>query len=492
MVPVGLMYLSAYLKEKLGEQVEIKIISTLVDLDSPGNLKEVLHQFSPHLVGIRSVIFYTGMVRHILDLSQQVVPEALRVVGGPNITVDLDFIPPGAADILVRGEGEITFYEIVRHLAQYGKNHLLRHLSTIKGIIYRDAGQFIPTGERELLTDLDQLPIPDYSLIDFGKYSGYLNFGYNRRPMAALFTSRGCPYHCIYCHRIFGKNFRGRSAANVYQEICFLKKEYRINDFCIVDDNFNVDKKRMEELAQRIIGSGLKINLYFPNGLRGDILSKRLFDQLVEAGMIYISFSLETASPRLQKQIKKNINIEKLKEIVEYSSERNIITNLAVMVGFPSETIEEARHSLEYLAQFKRVVLPYYFSVKYYPGTELFQEAEHYGIHIDKNILISPYHGYQFQETPHISPRDFEELNRWYLKNIFLDPERLRNTVNILSQHFTREEINDMFSLFFRKPITDIEADVINKHRRVSASHNHIRTKEEHDHEERKPYCAAR
>ena len=464
MVPVGLAYLSAYLKERMGDRVETRIVSTLVDLEKPEDIKDVLRQFSPHVVGIRWVVFYTAVVEHLLELSRQIAPRALRVLGGPQVTGEPDSVLPETADVFVRGEGEGAFGEIVERLLQYGRDDLFSHLPSVKGIAFRAAGRLIRNVDREPLAELDQLPIPDYTIIDMAKYKDYLNFGYNRRPMGALFTSRGCPYHCIYCHRIFGKRFRARSAATVYDEISYLNRHYQINDFSIVDDNFNFDKARVEELSKLLVTKGPRVNLYFPNGLRGDLLSFDLFDRLVDAGMIYVSFSLETASPRLQKLIKKNINIGKLKEMVDYSCEKGVITNLAMMVGFPSETVEEARYSLEYFAQFKKVALPYYFSVKYYPGTELYRLAEQFGVSIDPEVYDSPYHGYQFQESPTISKKDFEELNRWYLRNIFLDSHRIRNAVKILSRHFTSEEINEIFSLFLRRPIKNIEADVISKY----------------------------
>lgn len=463
MVPLGLMSLSAYLKEKLAGQVEIKLINTLVDLDSVDDIAAVFREFSPQIVGIRCVIFYTHIVKNILKTARQVVPDALRILGGPHVTCAPDTFSPDDAEIMVQGEGEVTFYEIVRCFSRFGKERLPEYLPEIKGIIYTDAGKVATTGARAPLKDLDQLPIPDYSLINFEKYKGFLNYGYNRRPMASMFTSRGCPYHCIYCHQIFGKRFRGRSAAAIYKEIRFLHDVHGIRDFCIVDDNFNADKTRIDLLTRQLINKGPEVNLYFPNGLRGDILSLRLFDQLIKAGTIYVSFSLETTSPRLQRLIRKNIDIGKLQEIIQHSCESNIITNLAMMVGFPTETVEEARRSLEYLAQFNKLVLPYYFCLKYYPGTELHLQAKQYGIQVDNAIFESPYHGYQFQETPQISQNEFEALNLWYLRNIFLNPQRIQNAVSILSRYFTTDEVNEMFSLFFRKPITDIESDVIKK-----------------------------
>jgi len=206
---------------------------------------------------------------------------------------------------------------------------------------------------------------------------------------------------------------------------------------------------------------GPKVNLYFPNGIRADSLDDELLETMRQAGTIYMTFSLETASPRLQKFIKKNADIPKLTSIVKKACDLNIITNLCIMVGFPTETLGEARETLEYYTQFDKVVLPYYFSVKYYPGTQIYRTASDFGIDIREDTYKAPYHGYEFQETPLISGRDFEKLNQWYLRHVYLNPHRIANAMNILKCHFSQEEIKDMFTVFFRRPIEDVERDIL-------------------------------
>src|SRR5262249_24177093 len=157
---------------------------------------------------------------------------------------------------------------------------------------------------RPQMQDLDRLPIPDYSAVAIDRYCRFLNYGYNRRPMGILFTSRGCPFHCTYCHEVFGKGLRARSAKVVHAEISYLHDTYGIKDFSIVDDNFTVRRPRVEEFTRLLIEHGPKVNLYFPNGIRADSLTPALLEQMRQAGTIYVTYSLETASARLQKLVK--------------------------------------------------------------------------------------------------------------------------------------------------------------------------------------------
>jgi len=463
MIPIGLMYLSAFLKEKFLNKIETKIISTIVDLNKIEQIENVLEEFVPDIIGIRSVIFYNETVNALTRICKTKLPDALLIAGGPEIAWENKSILDNALiDLFIEGEGEETLCEIVDYYIKHGKAGLINNSRFIKGIFNRVNGAIVKNDCRELIHDINQLPIPDYDAINMEHYTKFLNYGYNRRKMGVLFTSRGCPYKCIYCHNIFGKAFRYRSAQNIYDEIAHLNNKYGIKDFCIVDDNFTFNRERVEEFTGKIIDSKLKLNLYFPNGLRADSLTFELVDRLVQAGMIWATFSIETASERLQRFIKKNVDIAKLDKIVKYCCEKEVITNLCVMIGFPTESLKEAEESLEYLANFKKLVMPYYFSVKYYPGTEIYNISKEFGITLNENAHQHPYHGSIFQETPLINKNDFDRLYRKYMRDIFLNHERLRNSINILLKHFDEEEIKDMYTLLFRRKINNIEKDIIN------------------------------
>ena len=462
MLPAGLMYLSAYLKERMADRLDIRVVSTMVDLPKPEDLDTLLQDFVPDVVGIRCVIFFSEQIKVIAERVRTLLPDTLLIAGGPNVTFDNENLQANQNfDILAEGEGEEILHEVLVKYLESGLDRHTEKFSEISGIMFRRNEQLTQLAPRPAITDLDALPFPDYECIDLGRYSQYMNYGYNRRPMGILFTSRGCPFKCTYCHMVFGKGFRARSAADTYREIVHLHSTYGIRDFSIVDDNFTVDRPRVEEFTELLISQGPSVNLYFPNGVRADSLNDDLLVKLKKAGTIYMTFSLETASPRLQKVIRKHANVEKLTQIVHRACELNIITNLCMMVGFPTETLEDALYSLEYYRQFDKVTLPYYFSVKYYPGTELFHTAKKYGISIDEQSYKTPYHGYEFQETPLLSRRDFERLNQRYLRHIYLNPQRIRNSVSILEHHFSTAEINDMFTLFFRRQIHDVEKDIL-------------------------------
>lgn len=462
LLPIGLMSLSASLKARLGDRVEVRVVSTIVDVDGPEGMRALLREYAPDVVGIRCIIFYAEEVARIAADARRLLPGALLVAGGPNVTSGDEALRSDPSfDVLVHGEGEETLCELVEPFARGGRAALEAALPGVRGALHRRDGRLVVNPPRDPIADLDRLPHADYTAIDLPRYGRFLNYGYNRRPMGILFTSRGCPWRCTYCHNVFGKEFRARSAADVHREIEELNARHGIADFAIIDDNFTVDRRRVEELCRLLLERGPKVRFYFPNGIRADSLDAALLETLKRAGTIYATFSLETASPRLQKALRKNADVEKLRAIVEHSCRIGLITNLCVMVGFPSETFDEAMETLVHFSKYEGLVLPYYFSLKYYPGTEIFRTARDHGIEIRPASYRDPYHGYEFQETPLLSRKDFEKLNQWYLRHIFLNPRRLRNAVDTLRRHFTEEEIKDMFTLFFRRRIADVERDVM-------------------------------
>lgn len=456
--PLGLMYIASYLKNKFKNRIHIKVISKMVDFKTEKDLVVILKEYNPDVVGIRGQHIFKEIFHNIAAVVKQVMPKAIAIGGGPYITADfLDAVCDRNVDYLVIGEGEITFAEIIEKILNN------ESLQNIKGIVYRDNGKIIENAPREFIENLDALPFPDYNFISIDKYGKFMNYGYNRRRQGLIFSSRGCPYRCIFCHNIFGKTFRTRSSQNVFAEIEKLHKDFGINNFYFVDDAFNLDYNRAMEIFDLIIKSGIKINLYFPNGIRGDIIDRDFIDKMVEAGVIWISYAIETASLRLQKFIKKYNNLDKIANNIHYTCKKNIMVNYFVIVGFPTETKDEALETIKYLKQFKKVTFPQLFSAKYYPNTEMCGLALRSGIKIEniKDAYLVPYQDRRYSETPFISRNEFWEIYFKFVQEIFLTKERLRNAIEIQKRFLTKQEILDFYSIVFRKRVESLNRDVL-------------------------------
>lgn len=366
--PIGLMYIAAYLK-KINPSHRIEIIDLRVKNLPMNKLREAVEGFNPQVVGISAVTMESLNMHEIAAVVKSQLSDCKVVVGGPHPSSFVrQTISDSNIDFIVVGEGELTFAELIKSLENGDDT------SSVKGIVFKRNGEISVTPQREYIQDLDSLPFPLWELIDIELYSNYYSMSLRgKRRYMVMFTSRSCPYRCIYCHNMFGKGFRARSPENVIEEIGVLYNKYNISEIEILDDIFNFDLKRVERICDLIVERGYKLNIAFPNGLRADRLEKRTLEKMRDAGTRFISVAVESVSPRIQKMIKKNLNISKVKEIIIYAAELGIFTNGFFMLGFPTESLEEVKETVGFALRSK-LHTAHFFIVTPFEGTELYEK----------------------------------------------------------------------------------------------------------------------
>ena len=339
------------------------------------------------------------------------------------------------------GEGEIVAGQLIERLLNQ------RDVSDIKGIVYKKDNQVVSTGRGDYIKDLDDLPMPAYDLIPIEAYGNYARMSRTGSgKYMCIFSSRGCPYHCIYCHNIFGKVFRCRSAENLFNEIKHLYDTYKIRDFEIMDDIFNLDRKRMIDFCDRIINSGMKVTFAFPNGLRGDILDREQLTKLRRAGTIFIAFAIETGSPRMQKLIKKNIQLDKIKKNIAIAHSLRIHSHGFSMIGFPGETLEEMKMTVDFLVSSKLHTFGM-FAVMPFESTELAAIAREMN-HIPVSDLSMNYWSKDFLNLTEVPSRKINRIRRQALLRFYLNPSRLLTFVRDFPN---KRGLGKLLILFFRR-----------------------------------------
>ena len=436
--PLGLLYIASALIHAFGDKVRIQIESYDDRKDTVENLDPLLQDFNPDILGLRSLTMGRGPLHEIAGHAKKRYNIPLVIAGGPHATDSPeDVLSNQAFDAAVLGEGEITAVDLVSH---YLKN---KSVKDVQGIATRSKNGRIKISKRQRVPDPDTLPPLDYTLVDFQKINrGHVDFSFRFDvPHANIFTSRGCPYRCIYCHHIFGKKFRVHSPQRIMDEVMYLYDHYGITNFQIIDDIFNLDKARAMTFFKMVIRSGLDFTFSFPNGLRGDKVDKELIDIMWDAGVRYIAYAIETGSSRIQKLIQKYVNLQKLAETISLTNEKGIVTRGFFMLGFPTETEEEAMKTIEY-AIASDLTLAMFFTVVYFPGTPLYQLAKEITDMPELDLGLEDDY-VQTREGPYeYSQERLLELKLQAIRDFYFSSKRLNLSEHIMPNFYNRGDID--------------------------------------------------
>lgn len=371
--PLGLGYLAAVARQA-GHDVQV--LDNRLSLQGQTAFHETLQRWRPDIVGISAISSEAEAARRLAEMARTELPNAAIIIGGTFPSTDSRAaLFDGLIDLAVLGEGEQVFSEVIACL------HEGRDSQKVPGVAYRGGdGEVIQNPASSPIADLDTLPFPAWDLLDMNAYfhvprQGYV---YKHRKYFPVFTSRGCPYQCIYCHNQFGKRFRTRSPEGVLAEIEQLIRVHGIREIHFVDDTFNLDLERASAILNGIIDRGWKLALSFPNGLRGDLLNERLIDLMSRAGTYRVCVAFESGSERIQRLIRKNLDLDRTRENVALLAKKRILTHAFFMIGFPTETREEALTTAR-VACSTRADAASFFYVNPFPGTELARMAGEQG-----------------------------------------------------------------------------------------------------------------
>lgn len=417
MPPLGSMYLAAYLR-RTGE-VEVRIIDMAPARMSYEDIAGRIRDFRPDWLGISSLTFESDGMHRLAAIAKEVRPDMPVVVGGPHPSAYTEQVMADPhIDYAVIGEGELTADDLGRALRTRGS------VEAIDGLAWRENGGVRINPRQRYVEDLDSLPFPAWDLVDIPAYKSFDRMSRSGiGDYMVIFTTRACPFKCLYCHNMFGKGFRKRSPENVLAEIRELHDRHGVRELEIIDDIFNCDLDRAKRIFDMIADSGMKLTLTFPNGVRGDHMDEEFFVKARRAGVVFMAFAVETATPRLQKMLRKNINLEKIERNIALARKHGIFCLGFFMLGFPTETREELQATVEFAVRSK-LHAAHLFIVNPYEGTELAKLAEDMGKPVfskfDNNYLTPG-----FTNLTDLSDEELDRIRRRGLLRFWLKPSRV-------------------------------------------------------------------
>jgi len=396
--PLGVLCLAAYVREQCS--VEVQVADQRVEDLSNDQLVARIAEFRPHVIGLSAITPSAKRLATVTALLHTALPKTWIVVGGPHATaLRGEILVDVAAIAAVAGEGERSLVSIMDAYPD------LDALAEAPGLAWRDAAGriVVNAGAAPVVEDLDALPFPAYDLLDPERYFAVIGMSLlppGRR--LALFTSRGCPYPCTFCHDIFGRRFRKQSPERIVAEIEYYQRRFGVEEVEFLDDVFNLEKARVFEFAQLAGSKRLSVRLHLPNGMRSDLVTEEVLDALVDAGLCRSAFALETGSPRLQALVRKRLDIPRFLQAVEWAVRRGVFAHGFAMLGFPTETEEELEMTVSTMCG-SRLHTAVFFGVVPYPGTELHALAER--LHPERM------RGFTYEDTDCSSfPLNFSEI----------------------------------------------------------------------------------
>lgn len=325
--------------------------------------------YNPDIIGLtaRSPFFHLSkeLAIGIKKLNDK-VPIA---IGGQHITImkEKAFLP--CFDYAFIGEAERSWPQFLEKLQNGNKD-----FSESKGLIYRKNGESTFTGIQEITKDLDSLPFPARHLLNMERYK--LGTLHGMENFTTIQTVRGCPWKCIFCASddLNTTAIRKRSPELVIKEIKEVIDRYNVRHFMFLDDVLTLNEKHILKICDLLIEEKLKIT--FEGSTRANLINEDMIRKMKDAGLIRLSFGLETVDEEMRNTMNKKVPLEAYSTANKILNKYNIEALNSVMIGLPGETRETVRKTLEWLRNAREVKQANFAIAVPYPGTEFYRMAK--------------------------------------------------------------------------------------------------------------------
>ncbi len=408
--PLNLCLIAA-IAQKAGWTVQL-IDAHIEGLDDQAVLERV-RAFAPDLIGLTAATpFYPNAVRLARlfkrDLGRPVI------MGGPHVTYYPEAALDDGFDYVAVGECDLIFSDFLRSIEQGDLSPVL------SGIMTRRNGAIVYAGPAPVLQDLDTGAAPARELLKNEMY--VLGTPRGEKRYTSVQMARGCPFACVFCaNDLYGKAVRRRSIPHVMVELCEVVRRDGVEHIYFVDDVLTLDRGYILALCDAILEE--KLGITFEGSTRANLWDEELARRLQEAGLVRISFGLETADEAVRKIIKKGIPLESYQTANRINNRLGIETTNSVIIGLPGDTRETIERTVRYLCRQRdiqhvtlNVAIPY-------PGTEMLRMAERgeHGLRIvEKDFSKFQRYGSAVMSVGDLEVADLMRLQQQALIRIYL------------------------------------------------------------------------
>jgi magnesium-protoporphyrin IX monomethyl ester (oxidative) cyclase len=357
--PLGLEYIAAYIEDL----AEVQIIDNRLKTVNLKVVEKVIKQFRPDYVGISCIFSFQAYIScEIAEIAK--LYGSRTVIGGWHPTLlPNDMLTSKSVDIIIRGEGEITFRELIQKDSPVG----------VLGLSYKQNGKQVHNPDRKLL-DMKEIKQPIRHYRSTAAKQSYNFFGL---PIDCIEISRGCPYSCTFCciHKFYRNRYRNREIPDVIKEILSSEIKNRASLIFIVDDNFMVNPKYVVELCDAIIQNDIK--MFFRTQVRVDsvVNNPEVFKKMADAGFLFLYLGFESFSDRALKKLNKQLTFKQIKSAIKILSDLGYVIQGNVILGADLEDSKEDIESTIEIAKSLNIDMLSFTLLTSFPGTELMEHA---------------------------------------------------------------------------------------------------------------------
>lgn len=413
--PLGILHISAYLKAR---GFEVGVFDST--FRSMADFEALILAERPPVVGI-----YTNMMTkfNVLRMIAFCKAQGVTVIlGGPEPPYYAREYLEHGADVIVKGEGELTLEELLPHIARHG----LEGMDGIAGIAFLREGELVETPPRAFIPDLSAMPWPDREAIDIPQYMQVWKDHHGHSSISAI-CARGCPYTCTWCsHSVFGESHRRRDPEDMADEILWIKERYNPDMIWYADDVFTINHRWFYRFHRALEARGVRIP--FECISRADRLDEEMIRTLAEMGCFRLWIGSESGSQKVLDAMKRKTAVEDVQAKTHLLQQYGIQAGMFIMLGYEGEEIEDLQATVAHL---KSANPDLFLTTVAYPikGTPYYAEVEsriladgHWHERTDRDLTVAGRHSRRF----------YAFATRWMVNEVALHKARHNGGVSPL------------------------------------------------------------